>query len=149
MIKNEREYEITKAQADRFREALEELKRNPNGGLHPLLQKAQNDALKGTLDDLLALISEYESLLTAGREFSVNVDSFEDLPVALIKARIASGFTQKDLADAIGVQEQQIQRYEATDYAGASIERLQEVMRALEVGFNCRLHILACQPSKG
>ena len=138
MIKNEREYKITKAETAKFREALEELKKNPNVGLHPLLQKAQNDALKGALDDLLALISEYESL-SSGREFSLNVDSFEDLPAALIKARIASGFTQKDLADALGVKEQQIQRYEATNYAGASIERLQEVMRALKVGFNCRL----------
>jgi HTH-type transcriptional regulator / antitoxin HipB len=42
--------------------------------------------------------------------------AIEDLPTTLIKARIASGLTQKDLAERIGVQEQQIQRYEANHY---------------------------------
>ena len=54
-----------------------------------------------------------------------------ELPANLIKARIARGLSQKDLADRIGLKEQQIQRYEATDYASASLARIKEVVSAL------------------
>ena len=36
---------------------------------------------------------------------------------ALISARIARGMTQRQLASLVGLKEQQIQRYEARDYA--------------------------------
>ena len=54
-----------------------------------------------------------------------------ELPATLIKARIARGLSQKDLADRIGLKEQQIQRYEATDYASASLARIKKVVSAL------------------
>ena len=54
-----------------------------------------------------------------------------ELPTVLIKARIAQGLSQKDLAERIGLKEQQIQRYEATDYASASLNRIKEVVSAL------------------
>ena len=56
-----------------------------------------------------------------------------DLPAVLIKARIAQGLSQKDLADRIGLKEQQIHRYEATDYTSASLARIKDVIRALGV----------------
>jgi transcriptional regulator with XRE-family HTH domain/Zn-dependent peptidase ImmA (M78 family) len=134
VIKNERQYRITKSQADRFSEAFE-LAQAPRPGApaeHPLLQKAKLDALKSQLADLRAEIREYD-LLRSGAYRIVEVDSFGELPVALIKARIASGLSQKDLADRLDMKEQQIQRYEATDYAGASFSRLAEVVKALGV----------------
>jgi transcriptional regulator with XRE-family HTH domain len=54
----------------------------------------------------------------------------------LIKARIAAGITQKELAAKIGVQEQQIQRYESDRYASASLARLTQVAHALEIMFD-------------
>ena len=57
-----------------------------------------------------------------------------DLPSILIKARIAQGLSQKELADRIGLKEQQIQRYEATDYASANLARIKEVVNAFGVG---------------
>jgi Helix-turn-helix len=46
--------------------------------------------------------------------------SLNDLPTTLIKARISAGMTQKELAEKIGIREQQIQRYEANHYNSAS-----------------------------
>ena len=57
--------------------------------------------------------------------------SFAELPRALIQSRIALGLSQKELAERLGLKEQQIQRYEATEYAGASVQRVQEVIQAL------------------
>lgn len=59
------------------------------------------------------------------------VDSFDELPQALVKARIALRLSQKDLADRPGMKEQQIQRYESTDYQSASMSRLLDDVQAL------------------
>ena len=39
-------------------------------------------------------------------------------------------------AERLGLQEQQIQRYEATDYASASLTRIKEVVSALGIATN-------------
>jgi transcriptional regulator with XRE-family HTH domain len=61
------------------------------------------------------------------------LESFDLLPQGLIKARIARGLSQKDLAEKVGLAEQQIQRYEADEYATASFERLKEIISALNI----------------
>jgi len=132
MIKNERQYLITKAQADKFELAAANLAKRKNGSskIHPLLLKAEEEAIRAQLLELRADIEEYEAL-RSGKLAAFEVQSFDELPNALIKARIALGWTQKDLAERLGLKEQQIQRYEATDYASASLTRLKEVIQAL------------------
>ena len=134
MIKNERQYRITKAQAEKFASALENLHQRlqDETQLNPLLIKLQEDALRSQLVDLEAELREYESL-KAGN-FSIDeLKMVSELPKALIKARIASGLSLKDLADRLGLKEQQIQRYEATEYTSASLARIREVVEALGV----------------
>ena len=53
------------------------------------------------------------------------------LPETLIKARIARGMSQRELAERIGLKEQQIQRYEATNYSSASLSRIRAVVSGL------------------
>ena len=134
MIKNERQYRITKAQAEKFQQALVGLSqtRDTDEPIHPLLRKAQEDALRSQLADLQAELEEYEAL-RAGRRSLPDLTSFAELPRLLIQRRIAAGLSQKDLADRLGLKEQQVQRYEATNYASASFARLQEVIRALDM----------------
>lgn len=54
------------------------------------------------------------------------------LPEALISERKKLGLTQKELAERLGLKEQQIQRYEATRYQSASLNRLLEIAEALQ-----------------
>lgn len=134
MIKNERQYKITRAQADRFSQALhqfEEGESNPEG-LHPLLLKAREDALRSQLADLEHDLREYESLKAGEFKFD-QLKTITELPSLLIRARIARGLSQRDLADHLGLKEQQIQRYEASDYAAASLTRIRNVVAALGV----------------
>jgi transcriptional regulator with XRE-family HTH domain len=56
----------------------------------------------------------------------------ETLPDTLIRARIAAGLSQAALAERLGMKPQQVQRYEATKYASASLTRLLEVARAIQ-----------------
>lgn len=137
MIKNERQYRITKLQADRFSQTLDSLRQRSGGtrGVHPLIAKAQQDALRSQLADLEEELREYESL-KAGKFSNDELSVVAELPTLLIKARIARGLSQKALAERLGLQEQQIQRYEATDYASASLTRIMEVASALGAATN-------------
>ncbi|MCY4527863.1 MAG: helix-turn-helix domain-containing protein [Chloroflexi bacterium] len=136
MIKNERQYRITRNQADRFSQTLDSLRgrsRQSTEGAHPLIAKAQEDAIRSQLEDLEGQLREYESLKAGNFELR-DLHIVAELPTALIKARIARGLSQKDLAERLKLKEQQIQRYEATDYASASLNRIREVVNALGVG---------------
>ena len=134
MIKNERQYRITKAQVERLSQTLDSLRQRSGetDGVHSLVAKAQEDALKSQLTDLEGELREYDSLKSG--KFPVDeLGVVAELATVLIKARIAQGLSQKDLAERLGLKEQQIQRYEATDYASASLTRIKDVVSALGV----------------
>lgn len=135
MIKNERQYRVTKAQAERFTKAL----RNLDAGgpdrseVTSRLLTVQKEALQSQLSDLEGDIQEYEALKAGNFAFE-QLEDISELPRLLIRARIASGLSQRGLADRLGLKEQQIQRYEANDYASASFTRIREIVSALGVG---------------
>lgn len=73
----------------------------------------------------------------------IEASSLAGLGDALIKARVARGWTQRQLADRLGVAEQQIQRSEATAYRSASLARLSDIADALGVSFSERAELRA------
>jgi ribosome-binding protein aMBF1 (putative translation factor) len=131
MIKNEKQYRITKAQVRRFEDALADLAGQPRPlNISPRLWEAQRQAARSQLEELQAQVEAYERL-QSGRSREVVLEAVEDLPKALIRARIASGMTQVGLARRLGVKPQQVQRYEATEYESASFARIRKVVQAL------------------
>jgi transcriptional regulator with XRE-family HTH domain len=135
MIKNERQYRITKARLEEFEQALAGTSsKKATDPADELWLKIQSDALTSQLDEFRGELREYEELRAGGLDI-LEVNSLDALPQALVKARIAAGLTQKELADRLKIKEQQIQRYEATDFAGASLERIQETMNAIGLRF--------------
>ena len=134
MIKNERQYQITKVQANRFHTVLRQLENELSNGhdMHPRLVQARKDAVQSQITDLEDQLREYEYLKTGAFDFE-QLRWIADLPTLLIKARIARGLSQRGLATRLGLKEQQIQRYEATDYSSASLARVEEVAMALDV----------------
>ena len=130
MIKNERQYKITKNEIRKFQDTLADFVVEKN--THPLLVQAQKSAIEYQLENLEEEVLEYERL-KAGYYEVLEVNSFEDLPLAIIRSRIAQNLTQKDLADRLGMKEQLIQKYENTMYSAASFSRLQEVINALDL----------------
>ena len=132
MIINERQYLITQAQAVKFRDALAA---EPAAGLHPKALKAMRDGARSQLAELEEQLAEYDAL-RAGKVVSFKMDSITAIGDALVKARIIRQLTHKALAERMDLAEQQIQRYEATRYAGVSIERLQAVADALNLRVN-------------
>jgi DNA-binding Xre family transcriptional regulator len=132
MITNERQYLITQAQAAKFREALAS---TPPAGVPAKALKAMREGAQSQLAELEAQLAEYDAL-RAGAVVSFEVESIAGIGEALVKARIIRKLTHKALAERMDLAEQQIQRYEATRYAGVSIERLQAVADALNLRVN-------------
>ena len=133
MIKNERQYRITQARVEEFRQTLAQWDQERRASPLPAkFQQAQTAALRSQLQTLERELREYDDL-RSGRRRVLTYASFDDLPKALVQARIARGWTQKELADRLGLDEQKIQDYEATDYQRASLARIGEVVRALEI----------------
>jgi ribosome-binding protein aMBF1 (putative translation factor) len=131
MIANERQYRITKTALGEFEDALAKLEAR-EAHRPPEIREVMRDAILSQLEELREEIAEYEALRN-GRVRVLNLSSLAELPEALIQARAAVGLTQKDLATRLGLKEQQIQRYEATRYAGVSLDRIQAVAEALGV----------------
>lgn len=118
MIRNARQYRITQAQAAKLEQALALLtaESGQSAQIHPRLRQAQEDALRSQLTDLRDQLAAYDALCS--RTCTVlTLESFEEFPRALIQARVATGMSQKELARRLGLKAQQIQRYEATEYA--------------------------------
>jgi len=137
MIKNERHYRIAKAQAA----ALEQSFIDPadEGSCSDGKRRSRRSAddgeqsLTGQLDFIRRELEEYEQLRFGRkmRRILRHLELADELPRRLIQARIAVGLTQKQLAGRLGLKEQQVQHYEATDYASASLSRVIEIARVL------------------
>ncbi|HLL02298.1 MAG TPA: XRE family transcriptional regulator [Myxococcaceae bacterium] len=131
MITNSREYRTSRTQLAKLTETLAEAEsRGPVENVHPDLHKAELMAIASEAERIATDLKAYEELVE-GRRVRFEAVHLEDLPVVLIQARIASQLSQKQLAERLGLHEQQVQRYEATQYRGASFDRLLQVARVL------------------
>lgn len=133
MIGNEKQYRISKAEAERFKKALMEFDDRPEAhpGVSSRLIQAMKEGLQSELDELQRQIRQYERLKRRAK-LKFNVKSLSDLPTELIRARVAAGLTQTELARRLGLKTQQIQKYEKHGYAMTSFSRLLEIAGALE-----------------
>jgi ribosome-binding protein aMBF1 (putative translation factor) len=129
MIANERQYRITNTAIREFEETLARLE-TVESQRPPEMRRVMREAIESQLEELRDEVAAYEAL-RSGKVQVLELGSLEELPDALIRARIAAGLTQKQLAARLGLKEQQIQRYEATRYAGVSLERIQAVAEAV------------------
>lgn len=146
MITNERQYRITKAQAARFREAVAQAEPEAPD-LDPRLRQAMQEGLDSQLQTLQQELEDYDAL-RRGRPAVMELHSLTELPQALIRGRIAAGLSQRQLAERLGLREQQVQRYEATSYAGVSLERAQEVANALGLRLQERVVLPKAAPKR-
>lgn len=131
MITNQREYRITKSWIARFeKELIANETRELGAEEHPDMREVVHDAITSEMETLRQQIDHYDKLRD-GRVTSREITSLRELPIALIEGRIAARLTQRQVAERIGVAEQQIQRWESNEYNGVGLDRLQSVADAL------------------
>ena len=129
MIQNRRQYSVTRGQISKLEGALEAAC-GLRDRMAPRVYEAMVAGIESQIQELRDQLQEYDELERAA---VLHLHSAEDLPEILIKARVARGYTQKELANKLRIKPQQIQRYESTGYRGASLGRVLEVMKALEL----------------
>jgi ribosome-binding protein aMBF1 (putative translation factor) len=137
MIANEVQRRVTQAAIRKFEDALARLDEDARDRPE-WIRAGLRAGMESQLADLRQELADYDAL-RSGRVRVLELDSLAQLPEALIRARIAAGLSQKELARRLGLKEQQIQRYEARRYAGASLERIQAVADALGVEIHERV----------
>ena len=137
MIQNERQYKVTKRQIAKLEGALA-ASQKLSEKLEPRIYEAMMAGIQGEIEKLEHQLQEFELLRSA---VVLQLASAADLPKILIQARVARGYTQKELADKLHVKPQQIQKYEQTAYRSASLKRIIEVMKLLEIDFGANIRL--------
>ena len=130
MIYSDKQYRISNGELTKLKDALSVAQMRETD--QEWLKTAEIDALKSQIEEIEAELAHYD-LLKAGQITFAKSFALENLPSILIQARIASGMSQTDLAKALGLKPQQIQRDEASNYMGASLAKLIEISRLLGV----------------
>ena len=142
MIKNEREYKISKSWLTKFESSLTAAQaRQPQDANDAERLRVRAEGIMSQLEELQEDIAAYEAL-KSGQTQSFTVHTLSDLPSVLIQARVARGLTHKALADKLGVSEKQVQRDEANDYATAGLDRLINLAEVLGVSVEGKAELL-------
>lgn len=129
MIRNENEYQEAVRRLREERERIEEHhKRLEAMGLSGDQLKRALDPLRSFHEQLAEEVDSYERLKRGEFWELVNFDGLGRLLIAL---RIATGLSQRQLAERLGVHESQVSRDERNEYHGVTIERASRILKAL------------------
>jgi HTH-type transcriptional regulator/antitoxin HigA len=135
MIKNEKQYKVVKAKLERWLKSQGQLRQKE--AQNNWLAEEQAFGVKQEIVQLQAQIEEYEDIIS-GRTKLPDPSLILEIPHLLISWRIARRWTQRQLADRLGMHENQIQKYEAEDYGCASLETISRIAAALKESENSR-----------
>ena len=133
MIRTESEYQRTLKRLEEGRGQLEAQKNKlVEAGL-------EGEALERALYPLLSfraqLVEEVEVYEKMKRGDLGTLESLESVGRWLVGARIARGWSQKELAERLEVSEAQVSRDERNEYHGVSTEKAQRILDVLGVQF--------------
>lgn len=130
MIKNEKQYRMAKKKLDRWLKTLAQLLERAPSATESWLADEQAFGVRQEIEQLRAEITDYEETVS-GKKNLPDLAVVAEIPHLLIRWRIARGLTQRELAKRLDVHENQIQKYEAENYSGASLHTITEIARIL------------------
>ncbi|MER9686481.1 XRE family transcriptional regulator [Mesorhizobium sp. M0139] len=111
-------------------------------GIELSVIELRKKSLRETLNRLRSDVSVYAGI-RSGEIKTFNAAQLEGLPDILKRARLARGLTQRQFAELLGLKEQQIQRYEAENYATISLRRLYDLFHVLNVSIKIEANLEA------
>ncbi|WP_051630967.1 ImmA/IrrE family metallo-endopeptidase [Pseudooceanicola nanhaiensis] len=135
IILNEKEAREARARISRLSEALHsELAMEPVvAGLPPEVVSQVSRMMKAERERLTQAVEAYEVAKETQKPTALKALVNQEPGLMLIVARIANGYSQKDLAWRLGVKEQQVQRWEAERYGQISLKNYNRVAALLGV----------------
>jgi HTH-type transcriptional regulator/antitoxin HigA len=128
MIKNEKQYKVTKKKLAILHQKIAEMK--SEGDRLSLTRQLVLNSLLDMSTDMENEVAEYD-LLKQNKKNILKSRSLYELPSLITEYKIASGLTQKEFSKKIGMKEQQFQRYEAENFQGISFKNLLKILQAI------------------
>lgn len=128
MIFSNLQLQVTKDQLVALGQSLKKLRDQAQSPIIGI----QISAIESQLLDLSFQVEEYSALIAGDFSIPEKFD-LDELPDILIKARIACGMTQLDLAQTAGLTFNQIQQYEDSSYSGAPSSLVRILSNVLSV----------------
>lgn len=132
VITNDFQYRNTKTLLAKFEATIDELEGSRVTAPRPKLRAIEIAAVRSQAESLRDELEEFDRL-RSGAIDTFTASSVLGIAELLIKARVARGWSQSQLADALQMAVQQVQRYEASGYSSASLARVHDVAAALGV----------------
>ncbi|BAZ15216.1 hypothetical protein NIES4071_70880 [Calothrix sp. NIES-4071] len=136
MIKDDFEYQVSQEWVKKFQHSIDLMDKDEERKSKDFLGWESNrSALLCHIEKLQAEIAEYESLVAHDSHTPI-VLTLEDIyyfPQLLIRARIASKLSHKELAALSSLTEEKLKHYEDKDYDGATFSEMMGVFFALDM----------------
>jgi len=144
MIRNECEYHegMTRLKEERGRLDAQR-KQLEADGLTPEQIKRASDPMESFHLQLAEELASYERLKRGEFDEIYNLVGIGRL---LIGLRIAQGFSQRALAERLGVNESQVSRDERNEYHGITLERANRILNALQAELRTTVNNAGAQP---
>lgn len=142
VILNERELREARARVAVLSDALsskQALSRVVEG-LPPEVVEQLSTMLRTERRELSEATEAYETAKAFGTVAALQERVANDPGLALIVARIAKGYSQRDLAWRLGLKEQQVQRYEADRYRSISLKNYARIAALLGVRLSAEIY---------
>lgn len=135
MLKNERQYNSAKAQLRTWLKNLDVLAtRAASKEVEEWLIEEERFGIEQQIKQLAAELQEYEDIVAGKKQLMPPVPVLAELPTLLIQWRLQRHWTQKEFAARVGIQENVLQKYEAENFNGVSLQNLQKIARILQEG---------------
>jgi hypothetical protein len=128
MIKNEKQYKITKKKLLGIYDDIKHI--HDAHDPIPAQKRLILVSLMVMQEQMESEMAEYE-LIKANKARILASRSISELPSLITEFKIASGMTQKEFSKKIGMKEQQLQRYEAENFQGISFKNLIKILNAM------------------
>ena len=130
MIKNEKQYKISRKRLNDIVGKIDDLKNRVKD--NPLKSQMMQASLEIFKKDIEAEINEYETLKN-GKSTTLKERSIADLPSMIIEYKIAQHLTHKEFSKLLGIKEQQLQRYESENFQKVSFQNLIKFINFLDM----------------
>ena|ERR1700754_2024042 len=121
MIKNEKQYSISKRRIVEANEAIDRINNDPKKT--DLRKIVLTTSLEMFRNDIIKEIAAYEKLKKDKKVF-LKARQIAELPSLFTEYKIKAGLTQKEFAKKLRMKEQQLQRYEASSFKSVTFKNL-------------------------
>ncbi|MBI3319951.1 MAG: DUF4065 domain-containing protein [Candidatus Omnitrophica bacterium] len=128
VIKSEDQYRKTVKRIEGLKEQIERVRQEHGSEAAEAFQANVADHLQALIEQ----VREYECLKKEGLG-AFHPRALSEVGQYLIRARVAGGITQTELAKQLGVSQPMVYKYEVAEYQGVGLDILSKVARALKV----------------